>query len=550
MASQAQIDSAKAEGYSEAEIAQHLLTSPGVDEARAEGYSDEEILTHLGFSPASASWGPGRALATGATLGQYPKLEAGARAVMGQGSYSSELARLEAARRAYGEANPLLGSGLEIAGSIPTTMAGMALVPELAAPVALGRLAPLATRVGTQAARGAVGGIMTTPLSPEASLVDVPGGAAFGAGLGAAFPLVGAAIAPAVAPAIAQAVKAAEGLGVKLRPGQFATSRALAKLDSMLVSPSHTDAQLQDLTQSFAQALGENSIGPNTISNVETRLGQGFDQFAQQARVRATPQLDSKLNYALAQINTSMNKAGRLVAQPGAGIDRPDAQALLNVVTDIRDQISKNNNLIPGKLYRQMTQSGSMLADLSRNANSTVRQLGGEIADELFSAMEAATPQNQVEAFVALKDQYKNLLLVKPIIKAAEVNGVIDPKKLAGLMTGRRQPVGDVAALARASKYLPGLEPSGLSKAPSLGAKVGLGLGLGLGGLGEAYLMEKDPVLAAQAASAGIALYGAKRGAGAALASDWFRNLALGASRVNPLVAGGVGERAETGRGD
>jgi hypothetical protein len=515
-------DAARAEGWSDEEISQFLLSQPGVAEAKAEGYSDEEILGHMGFQPLASQWGPGYALATGATLGQWPRI-AGALGI-------EDTAKLEAARSAYSRENPLLAGGLEIAGSIPTTMAAMALVPEIAAPAALGRLAPLASRVMTQGARGGVAGTAMAPLSPETTISDLPGEIALGAGLGAAFPLAGAAIAPAIAPAMAQAVRAAEGLGVKLRPGQFSMSRAMAKLDDLLVRSEVKDTQLRDFTKAVSRTIGEDTdvLTTDVLDDAAERIGRGLDDFATRAKVNYTPQLDSKLTSALQEINIS------------PGLAKSDAKQLLDVVADIRKHVALNNNQLTGKMYRSLTQRGSMLSDLSRNSNPTIRRLGGEIADELFNAMEASSPSGVAQDLLALKDQYKNLMMIEPLVKAAGPSGIIDPRKVARLARADK----DLGTLSAVGKLLPTPTEIGLAKTPKVGARITMGAALGVGGLGEAYLATHDPVLAAKAAAAATALYGLKRGAGAAMASDWFRRLALGASAppgVNPFVPAVLG---------
>jgi len=544
-----QIKAARAEGYSDDEIRGHLLSHPSVPDARTEGYSDDEILSHMGFAPASALWGPVMAAGTGATFGQLPKAVAGVKALAGQGTYEGNLEDLSSARAAYSKENPLLSTGLEIAGSIPSSLAAMFLTPEVAVPAGLGKLAPLAGKILSQGSKGAVSGALTSQIPDGSTLADIPEGAMVGGGLGAAFPATWAVVKPAVAPAVASAVQAASNLGVKLRPGQFATSRLVSLLDEKLVSASHTDQQLKNFSKVAIESIGETgeNMTPQMLKDAKTRMRKEFDQFARQAQVHMTPQLDQSLNQALAQVNTLVNNSGKVSAQFGGGVNKADAQALVDVISDIRNEFAKGNGKLSGEMYRRLTQQNSMLSDLSQIKNGTVKNLGGKIADDLFTAMEAATPADTVQALKTLKDQYKNVKLLEPVVKAAGASGILDPKRVARLKAS-----GDLGTLSAVGKYLPTPTQTGLSKDPmSLGVKLAIG-GTGLGmGLGEAYLIQNDPELASKvAAGAGLVALG-KRFGSSALSSKTFLNNTVNSNKpgLNPFVPAGVALGTENREG-
>lgn len=478
-----------------------------------------------GSKPETPEWGALEQAANGLLLGAGPYITAAGRTVRGIKDFSSNLADVKGAQEAYEEAHPLLAPALSIGGSIPTVGLATAALPALQAPAVLGKAGLLAERIANTGLAGATAGALQTPLTGG----DIGENALTGAGLGGGLALAGAGgkalLRPVVDNGVAVAASAAEALGVRLRAGQMAPG--LKRADTMLAGAGNTQ-QLRDFTRAASRTIGKDtdSLTPDVHQQALEDIGNGLDQAATQVKVNYDQTLHQDLSQVMYDVTSS------------PGLSKADKDAVRGVIEDIRDNSMHNQGTITGKAYQAITQSGSLLQRLADNDSGIVRHAGGEISDKLFDALQRATPPDQVDNLIALKNQYRAAMQLRPAVKAAGPSGLLDPKKLAGkAQSGDLQTLGDVGRL------LPSPDSLGQAKSVSshlpLAAKLALG-GAGIGAGEELAGLLHDPHALAAATALGVTALGAKRLGRGVMESDFLRNLALGQPAVNPLVGQAV----------
>lgn len=485
-------------------------------------------------------WNGLDALANGILLGAGPYIEAASRSVRKGTSYQGELAKAKGARASYSANNPLTSGTLEIAGSLPTVGLATAASPELVMPATLGRAAPLAGRAATMGLRGVEAGAMQTGLTGG----DPGMNAITGAGVGSAFPLLGAGISSAIRPVVDKGVAAAAGavnkLGLGLRPGQYAMPGFLTKVDAALMA-GHDTPQLRKATSILVDSVGEkgSSLTPDILDTAATRIGKGLDTVASNTKMVYDATLHKRINDILYRVTSA------------SGISKADQNAVRNVISDIRNSAAFTPARKSGQAFQQLTQYGSILGELSQNANPTVRQAGGDLSDALFETVARYSPPEQTQALFALKDQYKNVLALRKAAEKAGPSGLINPKDISALATG---PAG---AVRQVSKFLPSPTPAGSAKAPSGRGLSALKFGAAAGAVSEAKEAAQwavaHPGLTAAAAAASVAALGTRPLARSALSSAWLKRLALGqapaagnafgAGLVLPAVTGVVNQQ-------
>ena len=458
---------------------------------------------------AATAWGPGRAMATGATLGLIPMGPAGAREL-------------------YNREHPLMGPGMELAGSVLPVGLANALIPELSIPMqaaGAGRVGIMAGRVATGALRGAEAGVMQTPLTGGGMTQN----ALTGAGIGSALPLaaggVRAMLQPTVVPGVRAAAAAAGAAGLRLRPGQYAFSSWLTKADRALMS-GRDEPQLRQATKLLAKSIGENSdsLTPALLESAAERIGKGLDTVAANTSLVYDQTLHSTLNNVMYKVTSA------------SGISHADVKRVKSVIEDIRKSAAFTPAGKSGRAFQQLTQFGSMLGELSQVGNPTVRQAGGEISDALFETLARHSPADQVKTLFDLKDQYKNVLSLRKAAEKAGPSGLINPKDVSALATGEARLVRQVA------KFLPTPTPSGESKALTSKGFIGSGLKIAAAVAAGQQAQEAaayaiaHPAMTSAAVAAATAALGTKPLVRGALGSQWLSDLALGKPVVNSLV--------------
>lgn len=432
-------------------------------------------------------------------------------------TYHTALDRIKEEKSDYESRHPTVADVLTMAGSTASSLPVNLLTPGL--PASLG----LAGRMGTAAVRGAETSLMQQHLTGG----DVGTNTLTGAGVSALFPVVGSVVsklaAPYINPEVKQIAIQAGQLGLDLRPGQIGGSSVLKKLDSALASGGNTE-QLRDFTKSISHLIGQDTsaITPEIMEQAEQQLGMRMDRLAAGTNVQMGPTLQ-----------TRMANAQRLLTKGGA--NEGAINAVQDVVDDIRGQV--RNGTISGQSYQNLTRRGSMLSDLAKHSNSNVREAGGDIAAALFDSLEATNPASATE-LRQVRDQFRNMYLIEPLVDAKNTSGLIDPSRFA---TRMRNETGDALALAKAGQFLARPVASGEARAghgaiPSW-AKLLTGAALLEEGTLASVLHDPNTAMAA----AGIigTGYATGKGLGAWLGSRPFRELALGTHipwRANPLM--------------
>lgn len=339
---------------------------------------------------------------------------------------------------------------------------------------------------------------------------------------------------PKINPIVKQAATAAEGLGIKLRPGQLAMSKLMNKTDEFFASKGNA-GQLKDYTRAVAKTIGEDSdtLTPEVVSKARDRLGQRFEDFAtRNPNLPVTQKLGQDLN---------------LLRQEAAGLD--DHTEIDNAIDLLEGRALKGH--LTGRDVINSTSGNSAIGTM-RN-----KYFKGKLLDTVFDFLSTSAPK-EAKFLADTKDAYRNLLVIQPLSeKAALTAGVIDPKLVPAAVRkgfsdyGWAQPGAsgyapqrDLGTLADVGNLLP--RPTATGEATghgklSLASKVAAIVA-------EGALYSHNPLDAAYGLGVLGAGAGAGKGIGAVMASDWYRNLALapakapaGISLALPMATGIAG---------
>lgn len=487
--------------------------------------SDQSIPAPTG----QYDWSYPKAVASGLALGFGPELQGvenylSSGGPFGTHSLAEEQAMARSARNKFNEAHPILGPTAEIAGTLPTVVAGNALTPGLSALRASPQFWP---RIAGEALAGAEAGALQTGVTNDGSLDPVAMGenALTGAGMGAAFGL-GAGVLRATAPKVGAGVKdlvtGLESMGIKLRPSQVAMSETLRRADQFFASGAN-DSQLKDFTRAVAKTFGENT---DTLDS--KTMGAAWD--------RITGQMDNIAAQTVVTLDQPLVQGMGLISANLKGLPKAAQDQVREVVRDINRSFT--NGSMHGTTYQRLTSKGGVLMNLAKDSHPTVKEAGGKLRELLDDAVERSSPPGTREAWSEARAQFKNLIAVQPLVEG-NVSGIVDPKALHGQVKkvfseyGWGRLPGGMDTLAEGGRLMPKAGLTG-SAAPTErlpwyarpGAMLPAGIGLGAA---EYYLFTQNPTLAATAAAAALGAAGLKTGVGAYMKSDFYRNALTGA---------------------
>jgi hypothetical protein len=306
------------------------------------------------------------------------------------------------------------------------------------------RLAPtaslparMATAGSSLAAQGAVTGATQGALTaaPDQSTLEAAGtGAAAGGILG---PVIGAASYPVRALAghvanmttddlAAWAQKAKQLYGIDIDPSKLTTNptfKIIADQSGKLPGSGVDEiAQRRQWQGALAQVFGENTdngITYDVMGRAAQRIGGGMDAIAN----RTTIQGGAPLLADLTSIATDMPKWGLTDNYPGISKLKAQFQNVLGA-------FSVGNGQITGKAYQALTQTGSPLEGLIQDTDPTLAGFGMRIKDALDNAFQrSATPADQA-ALTGLRQQYRALKTVQPLVEQRGAMGDVNPNAL------------------------------------------------------------------------------------------------------------------------
>ena len=286
----------------------------------------------------------------GLTFGMGDEITAGVRSLFGPTSYSDALDEERANVARYREERPVLATGLEVAGSLPTL-----LIPGLGVAGQAARGAAGASRFAQAAGAGARAGATAGALQGfgegEGGLLPRLGGAVVGAG-------VGGALGGAAGAGIEAATPAVRALGQRIedtRDPAGAAGRMLARVVER--DQPEQGAATRAVEASAAEAVERQRAGlPNTGTTLAEALGPN---------ARATMEgLAQQPGEAMTAVT------GQLTARQGGRMDRILA-GLQEVFGDADDAYTRRQ-----ALYEQRSQDAGPLFDAIRAAEIPLDDVG------------------------------------------------------------------------------------------------------------------------------------------------------------------------------
>ena len=296
------------------------------------------------------------------------------------------------------------------------------------------RLATAGASLGAQGAvTGATQGALTAgpdDSTADSALTGAAAGAIAGPVLGAAsYPLRAMAgrVANMTTPELAAWAQKAEQEGIQIDPAKLASMNPTYKIianqtGQLPFSGVDETAQRRQWQGAVAKLFGENTdngITYDVMGRAAQRIGTGMDTIAN----RTTIQGGMPLLNDLTSIATDMPQWGLTDNYPGISKLKAQFQNVLGA-------FSTGNGQITGKAYQALTQTGSPLDGLVQDTDPTLAGFGIRIKDALDNAFQrSATPADQA-ALTGLRQQYRALKTVQPIVEQRGAMGDVNPNAL------------------------------------------------------------------------------------------------------------------------
>lgn len=248
---------------------------------------------------------------------------------------------------------------------------------------------------------------------------------ALGAGIGAVAPAVGQGLRRLISPFPTSAgnTAAARTLareGVELTAGQQTGSKALKYLESELGGGAASDMMERQAEQFTAAALSRAGINapratPEVIDDAFTTIGQQFDNMA---AVTNTP-FDRTLQGNLATVVRDYLDTSEAVA--------PVVQRMLTRLVDV----ARNNGMrLTGRSYQDFR---AELGRLIKRSKGLTQEALRDMQEALDDAIERNISGDTLAAWQAIRQQYRNLLVIERAATGAGANaasGLLSPAQL------------------------------------------------------------------------------------------------------------------------
>lgn len=499
---QDQIAKAKAAGYSDADIAQHLSATPDfgakIKTATDAGYKPDEIVAHLSGNATSGSTAPPQPepstlskigqgvgnLAAGAVRGAgsigatiLAPYDIAKDALAGKGltleSNNQRRADMDAGLQSLGaQPDSMLYKGGKLAGEIAGTAGagglmarGLAAVPKVAAVApnllqaikSSGMTAGTTTglsNVLTRAAGGAIaGGAQAGLIDPrDAGTGAVIGGALPPAlmALGAAGKAIGRTISgPAVASELRQTVTSARDAGYVIPPSQVKPSlvnRALEGFSGKITTAQNASARNQPITNELAKkAIGAADLSPSGIAQVRQQANSAYDALGQSGAFQAD-----------AGFAQALDKAGASTAEL-----RKNFPELVNgQVDDLVNGLKSRSSFDAQPTIEAIKQFRSN-ASGNRISTDPAKKALGKAQSSIANALEDLIDRNlQASGNTGLLDSYRaarqTLAKTYDVEKALNsASGNVDANKLAQIFKKGRPMTGDLRTIAEFAAQFP-----------------------------------------------------------------------------------------------
>lgn len=307
-------------------------------------------------------------------------------------------------------------------------------------------------------------------------------------------------------PARTEAARALMGENVRLTAGQRTGNANLQYREQMVPRTAQMLAdQGDDFTAAALRRIGVNArrAEPEVMDAARQRIGGMFDDLASRNSIAADRTLSRSAEAALDTYKANTNK-------------NTVAPIIDNIVRKIR-AASARKKPITGQEYQQWrSELGPALRGNDAQLREAAKSVRGALDDAMRRTIKATGNADDLALYDTARQQYRDLLAIEGAVSRAGEStayGVINPRQLraeavrsygkAGYAGGKS----DLGNLARAgNQTMTPLPQSGTQPrlaANTIQALQGGGSGVGAGGL--AYLLTKDPTIAAAAGVAGAA---------------------------------------------
>jgi len=255
-------------------------------------------------------------------------------------------------------------------------------------------------------------------------------------------------------PNVVALAQRAQSLGVPVRPGQAASSRAVKVIDDQLAAlpPSLTgnsaanparitpDAQFEAFTRAVSKTIGEDApaLTPAVMAKAKKKISDVYDAVLPRNQVAPTPALAT----ALDDIKTNAVDA----------LDEDSAKPVLHALKQIEKKMA-GAGALTGRQYQTMRAKGGMISAVSDSQNATVAHYGSKIRDALDDAFETQAQGGDAAAIKQAREWFRNFKVLEPLAEKAPT-GKISPALLLGQVAKAYPDFatgggGDIADLAR-----------------------------------------------------------------------------------------------------
>lgn len=487
------VDGAKAAGYTDAEIVDHLAAQSkfNAGQARKAGYTDAELLSHLTSTPAPVpsnqapalskedTPGIGSTLLTGAGRTFDKVLDGITQAWLAVAPGDNESTKrglkenVDEKTRLYKplqDARPVATAVGESLPSMVVPVGGSATVLGTAAKLAASGAIPAALEYGTPEERlkraaiaggaSAAGGLVIPKLVQAGGRLVAP---------------ISDAVLGTVTPAARALYARAQQLGIPVTAAQLGDSRFMKTLTSVIdsVPMSGSTAAKQTQQQAFNRAVsrtfGEDSpvVTRELYDQAKQRITGEFERLASQNNLQVTPAL--------------LNDLGQVTQDAARHATDSTSRSITNLVDDLAGKIDPATGSIPGQAYQAIDTQISKLLRSGSEQTPFLQQLQHSIR----TAMDHSISPADQAAWQAARSQYRNLKAVRDIVGKADGEGNISPALLMGRLNannaskeamaqGTRGELGDIAEVGK--QFLVGKVPdSGTAQRMAAWSALGAG---------------------------------------------------------------------------
>lgn len=327
--------------------------------------------------------------------------------------------------------------------------------------------------------------------------------------------------------------------GIPVNAGQMAESkfaRLLEDVSSRLPfsgGPRDTARQLSAFNRAVGETFGEPAatrITPEVMARARDRIGSDFETVAHNTRIIPDQQLIN--DFAQAVRGTQL---GATAAEPRIRAN----------IQEIGSRIQRNNGVIDGRTYQDLTRTGGnragagLITRLTQDPDPTVRDAGYALRNALDDALTRHAPPDMRDLLTQARGQWKNLRTVEDLAAKAH-DGNLSPALLQGRVNAKNKGThgaaygggGDLAELGQIGQQFLKAPPNSMTAERSmimslLGTVGGMGTAMATGDLKNAAYIP--------AAVAGGILAG--RTAGRTLRSDATTNALIARSLGLPTPA-------------